>query len=265
MFSFNFRASIETGRFAPQHNMSREVLRYLYRPLPYKPLSRSFSTTRRNLDSKNDAPTPPSLTTSPQSAARAKPAPSSTGKLSDDILKARDDGMKGLFSSILSDFKSSSTRPSIPIKVAPSSSSEAGSRFGPVDAFSQEPFHLHVYCHKHNTHITLTRPNRDAIISVSAGNIGFKKAQRGSYDAGFQLMAYVCKMIQERGLLMQGNKDYITSLEIVLRSWGKGREAFLSALKGVEGSRLRPRIIRISDNTRIKFGGTRGANPRRLG
>jgi small subunit ribosomal protein S11 len=174
--------------------------------------------------------------------------------------------MKGLFSSILSDFKGSSTRPSsLPIKVAPSSSSAAGSRFGPADAFSQEPFHLHVYCHKHNTHITLTRPNRDAIISVSAGNIGFKKAQRGSYDAGFQLMAYVCKMIQERGLLMQGNKDYITSLEIVLRSWGKGREAFLSALKGVEGSRLRPRIIRISDNTRIKFGGTRGANPRRLG
>jgi small subunit ribosomal protein S11 len=133
-----------------------------------------------------------------------------------------------------------------------------------------EPHHFHVYATKHNTHIALTGPNKDAIISLSAGNIGFRKAQRDKYDAVFQLAAYVMKSIQERGLLRAGPDDWtgrgkIRQLEVVLRGFGPDREAVTKALLGTEGRALRSRVVKISDGARLKFGGTRSPNLRRLG
>ncbi len=133
-----------------------------------------------------------------------------------------------------------------------------------------EHHHFHIYATKHNTHIALTRPNKGAIISLSTGNIGFRKAQRGTYDAAFQLAAYVMKSIQERGLLRAGPDDgvgenKIRQLEVVLRGFGPGRDAVTKALLGTEGRALRSRVVKISDGTRLKFGGTRSPNPRRLG
>lgn len=128
------------------------------------------------------------------------------------------------------------------------------------DALLQPPHHLHIYATKHNTHITLTRPNRNPILSVAAGNINFRKAARGSYDAAYQLTAYVMGQIQEQGLMSK-----IQKLEVVLRGWGAGREAVTKALMGSEGRNLRGRIVRVTDATRLKFGGTRSPKPRRLG
>ena len=125
---------------------------------------------------------------------------------------------------------------------------------------AQPPYHLHVYSTKHNTHITLTKPNRDPIISMATGRMGFKKAARGSYDAAYQLGAYVINQIQERGLLRQ-----ILELEVVLRGFGAGREAVTKVLLGIEGKSLRDRVVSLSDATRLKFGGTRSKKPRRLG
>lgn len=128
---------------------------------------------------------------------------------------------------------------------------------------SQEPdppHHLHVYATKHNTHLTLTRPDRNPIISVSTGNLGFRKAGRGTYDAAYQLGAYVMGRIQEQGLMTKINR-----LELVLRGFGPGREAVTKVLLGSEGMGLRPRIVKVTDSTRLKFGGTRSPKPRRLG
>ena len=122
------------------------------------------------------------------------------------------------------------------------------------------PHHLHVYATKHNTHITLSKPDRNPILSVSSGTIGFRKAARGSYDAGYQLGAYVMGRIQQQGLLNE-----IKQLEVVLRDFGPGREAITKILLGSEGRNLRGRVIRICDATRLKFGGTRSPKPRRLG
>ena len=124
----------------------------------------------------------------------------------------------------------------------------------------EPPHHLHIYAHKHNTHVTLTRPNRDAIISVSTGNIGFRKAGRSTYDAAYQLAAYVLGKVQEQGLIRQ-----IKELEIVLRGYGAGREACTKVLLGTEGRFIRSKIVRVTDATRLKFGGTRSKKPRRLG
>jgi|TARA_R110002003_G_scaffold1577_4_gene23256 small subunit ribosomal protein S11 len=119
---------------------------------------------------------------------------------------------------------------------------------------------LHVYSTKHNTHITLSKPNRDALISVSCGNIGFRKAGRGTYDAAYQLAAFVMSRIQDKGLLPQ-----IKKVELIYRGFGSGREAVTKAILGSEGKRIRPLIVKLSDSTRLKFGGVRSKKPRRLG
>ena len=66
--------------------------------------------------------------------------------------------------------------------------------------------------------------------------------------------------IQHQGLLRE-----IQRLAIVWRDFGKGREALYKVLLGSEGRGLRPRVVTVSDATRVKFGGTRGQKPRRLG
>lgn len=130
------------------------------------------------------------------------------------------------------------------------------------------PHHLHIYATRHNCHITLSAANRDAILSVSAGNIGFKKAQRGSYDAAYQLGTYVMSVIRNQAMLdenYRGKGGYIKHLEVILRDFGPGREAVTKILLGSEGRAVRSRIVRVTDGTRLKFGGTRSKKRRRLG
>lgn len=65
--------------------------------------------------------------------------------------------------------------------------------------------------------------------------------------------------IQQQGLLTQ-----IQSLEVVLRDFGPGREAVSKILLGSEGRNLRGRVVRVCDATKLKFGGTRSKNRRRI-
>lgn len=125
---------------------------------------------------------------------------------------------------------------------------------------SKEPWHFHIYSHKHNTHITITMPDHSPIISLSCGNLGFRKSGRKHYDSAYQLAAYVIDKLQQMGK----HKD-IDQLEISMRGFGPGRDAVTKVLLGNEGRLLRPKIIRVSDATRLKFGGTRSKKPRRLG
>ncbi|GAB1310056.1 28S ribosomal protein S18b, mitochondrial [Madurella fahalii] len=133
-------------------------------------------------------------------------------------------------------------------------------QLGVTEEQSEEPYHFHIYSHKHNTHITVTKPNRDALISLSCGNIGFRKSNRKHYDSAYQLGAYVIDKMHQKGLVRKIHK-----LEVVLRGFGPGREAVVKVLMGNEGKMLRPKIVRVSDSTRLKFGGTRSKKKRRLG
>lgn len=94
---------------------------------------------------------------------------------------------------------------------------------------------------------------------ISAGQLGFKKAQRQEYEAGFQVATKLFKTIEEKNLIGPNDK-----IELVLKDFGKGREAFLAALQGKEGSAIRSNIVRIYDNTTLKFGGVRSKKLRRL-
>ncbi|EGS19023.1 mitochondrial 37S ribosomal protein uS11m [Thermochaetoides thermophila DSM 1495] len=128
------------------------------------------------------------------------------------------------------------------------------------DDDSEEPYHFHIYSHKHNTHVTLTKPNRDVIMTLSCGNLGFRKSQRKHYDSAYQLGAYFIDKMHQRGLVKKINR-----LEVVLAGFGQGREAVVKVLMGAEGKHLRPKIVRVSDATKLKFGGTRSKKHRRLG
>jgi small subunit ribosomal protein S11 len=132
-------------------------------------------------------------------------------------------------------------------------------RPAPILDDSEEPYHLHVYSHRHNTYITVTKPNRESILSVSCGHLGFKNSKRKLYDSAYQLGAYAIDRLQ------QGNwHNKINRLEIILRGFGSGREAVTKVLMSNEGRLWRPKVVRVSDATRMKFGGTRSKGPRRL-
>lgn len=154
-----------------------------------------------------------------------------------------------------------------------------------LDAASEKKAHrLHVLATKHNTHLTLVQPPKpasqttssgisstnasaadqkkmvDVLLSLSAGNIGFRKAGRGSYDAAYQLTAFTLKTMQERGMMHD-----IQKLEVVMRGFGAGREAVTKAILGAEGRNIRDKISAVLDATRLKIGGNRSPKPRRLG
>uniref|UniRef100_A0A1Y1M162 Ribosomal protein S11 n=1 Tax=Photinus pyralis TaxID=7054 RepID=A0A1Y1M162_PHOPY len=137
----------------------------------------------------------------------------------------------------------------------------SGQKFEPAQRRedAQEPYHFHVYSHKHNTHITCTKPNREPIISMSCGNIGYRKSRRGTFDSAYSLTKYVLERLIHTGWPMK-----IQRLELVLRGFGQGREAAVKVLMSPEGKVLREKIVRVADSTRIKFGGTRSEKPRRL-
>lgn len=128
-----------------------------------------------------------------------------------------------------------------------------------VEQLEYEPYHFHVYATKHNTHITCTKPNREPIISLSAGCLGYKKSRRSGFDSAYSLAKYVIERLIHNGWPMKMKK-----LEVVLRGFGAGREAAIKVLMSPEGKILRDKIVRVADSTRLKFGGTRSKRPRRL-
>lgn len=135
-----------------------------------------------------------------------------------------------------------------------------------------EPHHITVYAHKHNTHITFTDPNRNPILSLSAGDIGLKKAGRGTYDASYQLAVYAFAKMMEKQWRVGGKKSKsatatmqdVEKIEVLLRGYGSGREAFQKAILGSEGRAISHKVVRVTDGTRLKFGGCRSRQVRRL-
>lgn len=226
-----------------------------------QPIHRAFSSTPLCL---NDGPPPPAV------SSLSDLVNTFSKQSSNPIGRKPTNRTQGITDTL---FKSSAMKDMVPPSAKDTGLSRISIREPPA-----EPHHLHIYSTKHNTHLCLTRPNTEPIISFSAGNIGFRKGQRGSYDAAFQLSSYVFKMMKDRGLLRNANEtdlDFedlgmktespIKNLEVILRGFGKGREATVKAIMGNEGRGLRDRIIRVSDATRLKFGGTRSPKPRRLG
>lgn len=94
-------------------------------------------------------------------------------------------------------------------------------------------------------------------IHLTCGNLGFRKAQRGEYEAAFQTTVKMFQLMEERNFLEH-------NLEINMRNFGKGRQAFEAALLGKEGVNVRAKVKKFVESTKLKFGGVRAPRERRL-
>lgn len=278
-------AAIKAGRSFSQF----VCLACRQRALP--PMRRAFTTTtprRAEEDEQNRGQPPSPMTSTTHSSSTPADAPSTSAAPSTSSFVPS-------ASPSPSSSSPSSSRPNRPFSLFSSPASgpedvdrvlaDVGSRNLDFSGESEEgPHRLHVFSTKHNTHLTLVQPPRpasemtgsramsnarnvaqskkivDMVMTYTTGNIGFKKAGRGSYDAAYQLAAFFLKQMAERGIIRE-----IRRLEIVLNGWGAGREAVTKALLGTEGRHVRHRISAVMDATKLKQGGPRSKRPRRLG
>jgi small subunit ribosomal protein S11 len=223
---------------------------------------RCLSSSSRQL-ADNNKPSSPSPT-APSESKSSEPgsAPKSAGARLASLFATKGSWKPSLLSTTSPSSQSSKVAPNTRdiASLLDYDSSSAASQRGGLSAGPPQPYHLHVVSSKHNTHLTFTSPRGDPIISLTTGNIGFKKSNRGSYDAAYQLASHTFTKMRtpeiQRGM---------HRLELILRGFGQGRDAVTKAIMGVEGAWLRDRISRVTDATRLKFGGSRSPRPRRLG
>lgn len=119
---------------------------------------------------------------------------------------------------------------------------------------------LHLRSSRRNTISTFTKPNGDVIATLTGGNVGFKKGNRSSFEAGYQCAVRTIERVAKE-------KEYTggaMSIHLFLNGWGQGRDAIYRALMAQEGEGMRELITKITDKTPIKIGGTRAMKARRL-
>ena len=116
----------------------------------------------------------------------------------------------------------------------------------------QRPHRLHVQSTRNNTIVTLTTPAGDTLASASGGTVGFKKAGRSGYEAGYRAAFRVFDQIAEnRG------RWRLHALEVLWNGFGQGREAVFRAMMASEGELVRSLVKTMTDKTPIKVGGVR--------
>ncbi|TFL05637.1 hypothetical protein BDV98DRAFT_560378 [Pterulicium gracile] len=147
---------------------------------------------------------------------------------------------------------------------------------------SRPLFRLHIQSSRNNTLVTFTSPSASggkALGWASGGRSGFKGTNKSSFEAAYQAVMEIFKVIRWRIDLIdekqkgkgggeggdkypERGKDML--IEVVFKGAGKGREAMSSALSSTEGAGIREKVIRMTDRTPIKVGGTRAQKARRL-
>ena len=119
---------------------------------------------------------------------------------------------------------------------------------------------LHIQSSKRNTIATFTRPNGEVVSTYTGGNVGFKKGNRSSYEAGFQCAMRTFETVRKFAEITGGKM----AIHMYLSGFGNGRDAVFRALMAQEGEDVRGFITQVTDKTPIKIGGTRAMKARRL-
>jgi small subunit ribosomal protein S11 len=121
-------------------------------------------------------------------------------------------------------------------------------------------YHLHVQATNNNTITTFTNEKGNTVATTSGGQVGFKGVNRSGYEAGYQCAVRIFRKVEQT----VAESDRPISITLVLKGFGKGREAFVNALTMSEGERVRGFVERVTDKTPIKIGGTRAKKVRRF-
>jgi small subunit ribosomal protein S11 len=135
-----------------------------------------------------------------------------------------------------------------------------------------ETYRIHVACTSNNTHIVISDPHGCPLKagSWSGGACGFKGVNRSGYEAGYQCavraFARVKQLAQDdEGASAAGLAHAPRArFEVLFSGFGQGRDAVFKALMTSEGDDVRPYVLRVTDKTPIKIGGTRAKKTRRL-
>ncbi|KAK7060328.1 hypothetical protein VNI00_001093 [Paramarasmius palmivorus] len=123
---------------------------------------------------------------------------------------------------------------------------------------SERPrYRLHCSSERSSTIVTFTRPNGETITWNSGGSVGYKGANRQSFEAGYQCAVRTFKTVEE-----VAKKEGPFYIDLYLKGFGHGRDAMEKALQLTEGGFVRPLVITITDRTPIKIGGTRSQKPK---
>jgi small subunit ribosomal protein S11 len=127
-------------------------------------------------------------------------------------------------------------------------------------------YRIHVTCTHNNTHIVISDPEGRPLKQArwTGGSCGFKGVNRSGYEAGYQCAMRAFTRVKE--LASQGGGGAVPSarFEVLFSGFGQGRDAVFKALMTSEGDEVRPFVIRVTDKTPIKIGGTRAKKTRRL-
>jgi len=132
------------------------------------------------------------------------------------------------------------------------------SRILPMKTNERDPGYIfvHAVATGRNIHVTITDHKRNPLISMSAGQIGFKHSKRGTIEAGLETSIRAFKKLADL------NRD-IEKVEVVLKGFRSGRSGFLTALMGQQGDFLRRKVVRITDATPLRIGSSKVRNMKR--
>ncbi|CAG8609414.1 5921_t:CDS:1 [Paraglomus occultum] len=115
-------------------------------------------------------------------------------------------------------------------------------------------YKIYINSSLNNTIVTLADHHGQVVCTKSGGAVGFKKAERGGYEAAHQAAMAVIATVKEKKLK-------VGEVELILKGIGQGREAAFKALASPENSWS---IKQITDATPIPFNGCRPPKVRRL-
>ena len=107
--------------------------------------------------------------------------------------------------------------------------------------------------------MTVVNPENKPMKFISGGTCGFKKSNRSGYEAGYR-----CATVAFEVLKKEKDRGIDLCWELLIKGFGQGREAVQRALTAAEGADVRDSLIRVTDRTPIKVGGTRAPKARRL-
>lgn len=144
-------------------------------------------------------------------------------------------------------------------------------------------YFLHVQASRNNTILHFAEHDGKTVPGgfISSGTLGFKKVQRGQFEAGFQCALKMLSLIDQTVVNERKRADPAQynghslrssgfpwvegmSLEVIFKGFGQGRDAFYQALMTGQGENVRGAIEYLQDRTPIKVGGTRSKKARRL-
>ena len=124
---------------------------------------------------------------------------------------------------------------------------------------ANRPHRMHIRATRNNTLITFTMPTGEPLANASGGTVGFKKAGRSGYEAGYRAALDVFARIHANRA-----RWGVDSIEMLWNGFGQGREAVFRALMANEGEAVRGLVHVMTDKTPLKIGGVRPKKRRML-